>query len=670
MLYELFTGKRPYEAKTLQQLIDLQESAHLASMTSVAPDVDPAVEKVIRRCLDPDPAKRPATALAASAALPGGDPLAAALAAGETPSPEMVASAGRVEGLPRKYSIPCLLVIAASIFGSTAFYARHRAAMRAPLEKSPEVLAHDARQIAAAFGYTDRPADYDLWFEHRSEIVQRMKDMPGLKSWTDWLAYEAPIRAVYRESPAPLVARPTGAVEADNPPMAVSGMTTVVMDAHGRLMRFLGVPKKDGVGASVAPGDVFRAARLDIANFTETAPTLVPAHASDSIHAWKGPHPLFPAFELTVHIASWRGRITEFSLAYPTPAPAPPPSLLVRSREIVLRVLPVVGVLFAALVARRNWKQGRTDRRGALRVALTRFFLGIAGWACLAHPVPSNDMLTLLQNAAAELLAASLVLWIVYLAIEPAVRARYPHSIITWNRLLAGRWFDPQVAGDVLIGAALGCGLWMGAQLLELGGDKLHTGGNLQSVLDARRWMGRHLNWAATSLNYGLIVFAVICFLRRLVRHDALAALVMALLFTMTEFDAVSGGWAGVALFVVVYGTLAFLLMRVGLVAMLSAIFFIKREFSVIWLGADWKTWYAPIGIAEKIRRCFRSRWLPFGNPGRGICSMQTRDRNSHQTHQAAAGCSRMTMPFRNRAAFVSPSSGDISVSSCSIEST
>jgi hypothetical protein len=600
VLYELFTGKRPYEAKTLQQLIDLQESAHLTSMTSVASDVDPAVEKVIRRCLDPDPARRPATALAASAALPGGDPLAAALAAGETPSPEMVASAGKVEGLPRKYSIPCLLVIAASIFGATVFYARHRAAMRTPLEKAPEVLAHDARQIAASFGYPDRPADSDLWFEHRGEIVERMKALPEPRPWAEWLAYEAPIRAVYRESPAPLVARPTGSVEADNPPMAVPGMVSVAMDGHGRLMRFLGVPKKDDTTASVAPGDVFRAARLDIANFVETAPTLVPAHASDSIRAWKGPHPVFPKFELTVQIASWRGRITQFSLAYPwmtETSAQTPPSALVRSREIVLLILPVVGVLFAALVARRNWKQGRTDRRGALRVALTRFCLGIAGWACLAHPVPTREMVTLFQNAAADLLAASLVLWIVYLAIEPAVRGRYPHSIITWNRLLAGRWFDPQVAGDVLIGAALGCGLWTGAQLLELGGDAIHSGGNLQSVLDTRRWMGRQLNWAATSLNIGLIVFAVICFLRRLVRYDALAALATALLFTLTEFEAVSGGWGVVALFVVVYGTLAFLLMRVGLVATLSAIFFINT-FSALWLGADWKAWYAPIGIA------------------------------------------------------------------------
>src|SRR6516165_3798561 len=122
VLYELFTGRKPYDAKTLPQLIDLQESAQLTSMTSIASDVDPAVETIIRRCLDPDPLKRPANALAVAAALPGGDPLAAALAAGETPSPEMVASAGKVEGLPRKYSIPCLAVVAVCLFASTWDY--------------------------------------------------------------------------------------------------------------------------------------------------------------------------------------------------------------------------------------------------------------------------------------------------------------------------------------------------------------------------------------------------------------------------------------------------------------------------------------------------------------------------------------------------------------------
>jgi len=95
VLHELFTGKRP-------------------SAEGSKPELDPAVERVIQRCLQDDPQKRPATALAVAAALPGGDPLAAALAAGETPSPEVVANAGQVEGLRVPVAVACL---AATVIG-------------------------------------------------------------------------------------------------------------------------------------------------------------------------------------------------------------------------------------------------------------------------------------------------------------------------------------------------------------------------------------------------------------------------------------------------------------------------------------------------------------------------------------------------------------------------
>jgi serine/threonine-protein kinase len=93
VLYELFTGKRFFEVKTLDELARLHESATKPTPTSVVPDLDPTIERAIQGCLERDPARRPASALAVSAALPGGDQLAAALAAGETPSPEMVAAA-------------------------------------------------------------------------------------------------------------------------------------------------------------------------------------------------------------------------------------------------------------------------------------------------------------------------------------------------------------------------------------------------------------------------------------------------------------------------------------------------------------------------------------------------------------------------------------------------
>ena len=87
VLYEMFTGRPAYKAETLAELIRLREESRPADISSVVRDLDPAIERVILRCLDAEPKNRPVSALAISAALPGGDPLAAALAAGETPRP-------------------------------------------------------------------------------------------------------------------------------------------------------------------------------------------------------------------------------------------------------------------------------------------------------------------------------------------------------------------------------------------------------------------------------------------------------------------------------------------------------------------------------------------------------------------------------------------------------
>ena len=85
--------------------------------SSIVKDLDPAVERIIMRCLQRDPDRRPASALAVAAALPGGDALADALAAGETPSPALIAAAGEKEALG---VWPGLLMLTASVVGVLA----------------------------------------------------------------------------------------------------------------------------------------------------------------------------------------------------------------------------------------------------------------------------------------------------------------------------------------------------------------------------------------------------------------------------------------------------------------------------------------------------------------------------------------------------------------------
>src|SRR5260370_18372761 len=95
VLYEILTGKRAFEASTLPELMKQRESGAITNPSTLVRDLDPLIERVILRCLETDPGKRPATALQVAAALPGGDPLAAPLPAGVTPSPQLVPAAGQ-----------------------------------------------------------------------------------------------------------------------------------------------------------------------------------------------------------------------------------------------------------------------------------------------------------------------------------------------------------------------------------------------------------------------------------------------------------------------------------------------------------------------------------------------------------------------------------------------
>ncbi len=608
VLYELFTGKRPYDGSSIKKLLEQQEAAQLTSMTSIATDIDPAVERAIRRCLDPEPGKRPGTALAVAAALPGGDPLAAALAAGETPSPELVAAAGETEGLARKYSVPCLIVLALCLFTVPVLRQQVDALMHAPLDYPPAVLQQKARDIAAGFGYTGRPADSALWLDYRTDLLTYLKRLPEPRQWNEWLAAEAPIRAEYRESPAPLSAEPFGQASRDNPAPVRPGMVHVVVDGNGRLREFSAHPPA-GSGEfqpPISPEAVFRAAGLDISGFTETVPASLPGAPADQLRAWKGRHPAIPRTDAIVEMGTWKGRVTFARIGFPWDKPESdgrePSSWLQR----ILLALVVFGFFSTAVLARRNWRLGRADRKGALRLAAARFLLAGAGWVGKVHAVPvSGAMLGFLENSLGDWLFSAAALWLLYLALEPELRARWPHSIVTWNRLLAGRWRDAQVGAHILIGATVGALIWIGAELVEIRfgpANVLGPEGGLGITLGSRQWFAQHAGMLGNILPIGMILFLAIFGLRTLVRRNLLAALLAAGMAVAFNFNPNSyADWP--ILLPIYFGlfvVLIFVLLRLGLVAGLAAMFFLNSCGSIV-LGSDWTTWYAPYGMATLV---------------------------------------------------------------------
>ena len=142
------------------------------------------------RCLQPDPAVRPSSALAVAAALPGGDPLAAALAAGQTPSPEMVAAAGTSEALSFGMTALASLWIALSLVALLVLYQRVMLINRVPMPKPPEALLDRAQDALSRLGY-DRGYD-DAW---GVRDVARLRELHP-----QWIGRAGPLEGATRGS--------------------------------------------------------------------------------------------------------------------------------------------------------------------------------------------------------------------------------------------------------------------------------------------------------------------------------------------------------------------------------------------------------------------------------------------------------------------------------------
>ena len=159
VLYEVFTGRRAFEAVNFADWKRKHSEEQPTAPSTVTPGLDPVVERVILRCLEKDPKARPRSVAAVAAALPGGDPLAAAIAAGETPSPEMVAAAGSEEGMKPAAAWACLISILAGLALAAWLSPRAYRHGHVPLEKPPEALAERSKEIIRRFGYAEKPLD-------------------------------------------------------------------------------------------------------------------------------------------------------------------------------------------------------------------------------------------------------------------------------------------------------------------------------------------------------------------------------------------------------------------------------------------------------------------------------------------------------------------------------
>jgi len=264
-------------------------------------------------------------------------------------------------------------------------------------------------------------------------------------------------------------------------------------------------------------------------------------------------------------------------------------------------------LLGGVLLARRNLRLGRGDRRGALRLAAVSFMLVMLQWLFQAGHVPDALLeWSLFQRGAARALFWSGSLWVYYIALEPYVRRFWPEAVVSWSRLLAGRVRDPLIARDVLIGLAAGYAfIVLGGLVLlapqTLGSNlvRLSTAADLGALTGSRRLLGALCEAARLALHVAFLSMTLLLLLRMLLRKPMLVASAFVLLTTVVNlgvFDQWLGGTYPLdpILLAVAQALTYTVLTRVGLVATIASLVPVGLGLSFPVIGGDWNAWYAP----------------------------------------------------------------------------
>jgi hypothetical protein len=467
ILCEMFTGRPLFDARDLPELLTQHRQPKGPRIGSGSDQVAPACERIVLQCLEEDPAARPASAREIAASLPGGDPLERAVAAGETPSPEMVAAAGKVGDLTPAGAWAGLLVALAGMALVALIVGNRTLAGSDSLPKPPEALVERARDLLARLG-RDGGGDAAWSFARDRALLADAQADSSPERW-DRLR-QGPFAIYdfyYRESPTRLVAvGPDAMVRRDDPPATVSGMTEVVMSARGQLTGFTAVPTQvqaEGKRGGVPDwGPLFAAAGLDPRQLQPVEPRWAAPVDSDYKAAWQGEYPGETELPIRVEAAAYRGRPVWFAVLLPWSRPGRmAESTLIRETVPVGEFsvwalalgLPIGGVL----LARRNLRLGRSDTSGAIRVAVFVFIAySLARFFRASHAGDFADELWVMIRVFAYPALWAVLVWLLYVALEPYARRRWPHTLISWKRLLGGQLRDPLVGRDVLLGAAAG----------------------------------------------------------------------------------------------------------------------------------------------------------------------------------------------------------------------
>jgi hypothetical protein len=480
-----------------------------------------------------------------------------------------------------------------------------------PQPLPPEVLRVKAQEIIRSLGYSERPVDEAGQWYYQTELTIYLQEHEGPRpNWPKILSQRPQVLVYgYRQSPVYLDPNgfqgnslTPGVVQFDDPPAIQSGMINLVVDSQGRLLSFQAIPKElEPNPPPASPVDwkaLFTAAEIDPAQLHPAEPQWLSLAGFDARAAWTGTWP-DSGRPLRIEAAAWRGKPVYFSLIGPWTKPTRMEHSTTtpgqRTGQILGLTLSLVLFICGAWIAHRNYAAGKSDLRGAQHLVSAVFFLEMAIWVCRDHFVPTLATLERFFLAVSTGLFIAIVLGVLYLALEPFVRRRWPQAIVSWSRLMTGRVQDPLVGRDVLWGVTVGI-IWtlvicVGFLFLERTGDAPQLPS--QALLaGGRQLLGIWLLNVVNCIMGTLESFFVMFLLRVALRSKWLAAAGYVAIFATLNALANAHPAILAPVWVVVFSIAAYAVTRFGLITLTVAIFTANVLLNVPYT-LDFSNWYA-----------------------------------------------------------------------------
>jgi hypothetical protein len=201
------------------------------------------------------------------------------------------------------------------------------------------------------------------------------------------------------------------------------------------------------------------------------------------------------------------------------------------------------------------------------------------------------------------------LLWMLYLALEPFVRRHWPQVLVSWTTVLTGRLRDPVVGRDVLFGGASGVAWVLMIRGLDLvsGGHSLGDfPGSIELLSGLRSTFGVVLQQTPYAVRNVLLYFFLLFVLRVLLRSQWAAALAFVAMFTVLNALGNDSPWLGALMGFAYFGTGAVVVLRWGLLSFTVA-HFVTALLVSLTATLDTSAWYfgsmlllvaVPVGLA------------------------------------------------------------------------